>query len=323
MNKKLTVIGGGTGISHILRGLKKYPYDLSAIVNMTDNGGGSGMIRSQWGLLPPGDLRNCLIALANTEPVMENLINFRYKDGPLQGQNFGNLLIATMVELYGSMEEAVKELSQVLKVSGKVFPVTLENTHLVASFQNGEKCIGESAIPVVAKRQGTKIDCMKLFPKTPHLYYECGENLQEADYIFLGPGSLYTSIIPNLLVQGMTKALKKSKGKKILLMNIMTQAGETEGLSLRDHIQALEFHSYEGIVDICLVNNRPLSKAAREAYEKDGLNQIFLEEEDRSFLEARGISYYEGDFLEEINRSAYHKVEGIHQFVENFTEECP
>lgn len=247
MKKKVCFIGGGSGISQILRGLKHQGYDLSAIVTMTDDGGGSGIIRSQWGLLPPGDLRNCLIALANTEPTMSRLINYRYKQGPLKGQNFGNLLIATLSDMYGSFEQAVEELSQVLKVSGQVLPVTLDKNHLVARFANGERCIGESAIPKVALKQKTHIDRMELFPGGAKMFYHCEKILLDADAIVLGPGSLYTSVIPNLLVDGMVKALKKSKAKKILLMNIMTQPGETDGYSLTDHIRALEAHSYPGL----------------------------------------------------------------------------
>lgn len=319
MKKKVCFIGGGSGISQILRGLKHQGYDLSAIVTMTDDGGGSGMIRSQWGLLPPGDLRNCLIALANTEPTMSRLINYRYKQGPLKGQNFGNLLIATLSDMYGSFEQAVEELSQVLKVSGQVLPVTLDKNHLVARFANGERCIGESAIPKVALKQKTHIDRMELFPGGAKMFYHCEKILLDADAIVLGPGSLYTSVIPNLLVDGMVKALKKSKAKKILLMNIMTQPGETDSYSLTDHIRALEAHSYPGLLDACLVNKTPLSEALRASYQgKNRAEQIFLEKEERRILEKEGLVLVTGDFLDQSQGFARHKTSTVDRALKKF-----
>lgn len=322
MNKKITFVGGGSGISHILRGLKYGDYDLSAIVTMTDDGGGSGMIRSEWGLLPPGDLRNCLIALANTEPTMDKLINYRYSQGPLKGQNFGNLLIATMSEMYGSFERAVEEIGHVLKVSGQVLPVTLDKAHLVASFANGDKCIGESAIPKAAIKQNTHIDHMNLFPDNPYMFYHCEKILLDADVIVFGPGSLYTSIIPNLLVGGVVKTIRKSKAKKILLMNIMTQPGETNGYTVSDHVDALELHSYEGLLDACFINSVPVSESLKSYYwAKNQAEPIYLTPGEREALTQRGIKLYLGNFSDESKGIARHNISTVDRILKTYLEE--
>lgn len=298
-DKKVVFIGGGTGLSTILRGLKNFTEEITAIVTMADDGGGSGIIRKDMGLLPPGDIRNCLSALSNTEPTLEKLLQYRFEEGMLKGQNFGNLLIVALNNIYGSFECAIKEVSNVLNITGKVYPVTVENVHLVAQFENGDKCIGESSIPKIASRLGTSIVEMSLFPHTPYAFSKSLEAIEEADIIVLGPGSLYTSVIPNLLVRGINEALKKARGKRVFVANCMTQRGETENFNLADHIKALEKHSFEGIVQYCISNNKIVDEdILRIYYEKDYTVQVIAKDSDKEFFKDKKIQLIEGDFVE-------------------------
>lgn len=299
MEKNLVVIGGGTGISALLKGIKKYTSKITAIVTMTDDGGGSGVLRKDLGMLPPGDVRNCLIALANTEPVMEKLLQYRFEMGNLEGQNFGNLLIAALCEIYGGFDNALIELENVLRITGKVAPVTFENVHLVAEFENGDKCIGESTIPKMCSKLNTKIKNMSLFPNIPKANSKALDALIGADVILFGPGSLYTSIIPNLIVDGVVDTLKSAKAKKVYISNVMTQRGETDDYTIKMHIEAIEAHSYKGIFDMCIVNSDSPEKVLLENYlHQDDSSKIDIKEEDVKFLNERSIELIKGDFLE-------------------------
>lgn len=298
MGKKVAVLGGGTGISNLLRGMKNYTEDLTAIVAMTDDGGGSGMIRKELGLLPPGDVRSCLVALANQSPTMDKVLQYRFQEGALEGQNFGNLLIVVLNNIYGTFDVAIKEVSNVLNITGRVLPVTLENVHLVAEFANGDKCIGESRIPVAAQKLDTVITRMDMFPEIPPAFEECITAIEEAELIVLGPGSLYTSIVPNLLIGGISDAIKRSKGKVILVCNNMTEAGETMGFSVTRHIEVLEQHSYKGIVDYCICNTkRPPEKLLERYKEADGSEEVLLREGEAESLEKKGVKLLLGDFI--------------------------
>ncbi|RVU54594.1 gluconeogenesis factor YvcK family protein [Anaerosphaera multitolerans] len=312
MNKKVVVIGGGTGISALLKGIKKYTSNITAIVTMTDDGGGSGILRKDLGMLPPGDVRNCLIALANTEPVMEKLLQYRFETGNLEGQNFGNLLIAALCEIYGSFDNALIELENVLRITGKVVPVTLDNVHLVAEFKNGDKCIGESTIPKMCASLGTSIEKMSLFPHIPSANEKAVAAILSADAVLFGPGSLYTSIIPNLIVKGIVEALKGTRAQKIYISNVMTQRGETDDFTLRMHVEALEKHGYEGMFDICMANNYSPRKMLLESYfELDDSSIIEVDKKDIDFLKERSIELIEGDFLENDHHYIRHSGEKI------------
>ncbi|MBP3888889.1 MAG: YvcK family protein [Cellulosilyticum sp.] len=277
--KKVVVIGGGTGLSTMLKGIKKYTSDITAIVTVADNGGSSGKIREEMGIMPPGDIRNCLVALANTEPIMERLLQYRFLDGSLKGQNFGNLLIATLAEITGSFEEAVRVTSNVLAITGKVLPVTLEDVHLQARFQDGNTIIGETEIVEYGKNTGSNICHIELNPKLPAPTDDVIRALREAELIILGPGSLYTSIIPNLLVKDMSMYIKSAKAQKIYIANIMTQPGETSSISLEDHVVILEHYLGKNVLDAVIVNNEQVTKAQMKEYEEEGAKLLTVNKE--------------------------------------------
>ena len=238
----------------MLRGLKKYTNNITAIVTVADDGGGSGVLREDLGILPPGDIRNCILALADTEPLMEELLQYRFKDGRLKDQSFGNLFLAAMDGISNNFEEAVQKMSSVLAVTGRVIPVTLDNMILKAKLQNGKIIDGESNIPKASIEHNSPIEEIFIEPKDAKAIVEALIAISEADAIILGPGSLYTSIIPNLLVKEITDALDKTKALRIYVSNIMTQPGESDNYSVKDHIVAIHKHARCKVVDYVLVN---------------------------------------------------------------------
>lgn len=290
-------IGGGTGLSMILSGLKHYFKNITAIVTVSDDGGSSGMLREDLDILPPGDIRACMLALSNTEESMEKLFNYRFHTGSLEGHNFGNLLIAALHGIYGNFSVAIKEASNVLNISGKVLPVTLERMDLIAKLKNGTSVIGESKIPQVAINENSPIEKISLTNKEITLLKECHKSIRQADVIILGPGSLYTSIIPNLLIKDMTQVLQQSKAEIIYISNIMTQMGETDGFSVKDHVEVIEKHSYKDLIDYIIVNRQEASEEIRKSYKKEGAYQILPSKEDRSYLEEKSIKLIEGNFI--------------------------
>ena len=258
MKKKITVIGGGTGQANLLRGLKNYNIDLTAVVTMADDGGGSGKLRQEIGMLPPGDIRNCIIALSDIEPAMETLMQHRFKEGSLKGQSFGNLFLAALNEIYGDFELAISKISEILAVRGRVLPVTLEDIHLVAKLANGNLVNGESNIAQECINQSTRIDKILLRPSNVDAFPEVIDRINNSDIIVLGPGSLYTSIIPNLLVADVAKAIYESKAVKIYVSNIMTEYGETTGYSIYNHMKAILDHSIFPIIDKVIINKKDI-----------------------------------------------------------------
>ena len=287
---KIVAIGGGHGLSTMLRGLKRYTKDITAIVTVADDGGGSGMLREDLGILPPGDIRNCILALANTEPTMEQLLDYRFTEGSLAGQSFGNLFLAAMDGISGSFDEAVHRMGEVLAITGRVLPVTNQSVHLEAEFVNGSRVLGESKIFYAKKRNDCRIHLGRLVPEHPKPLPESIEAIAQADLILLGPGSLYTSIIPNLLVDGVAEAIAKSRALKILVMNIMTQDGESDGYTGADHVRALLHHGAPGIIDVCIANNAVIGEAILAPYRQEDVEQLRLEREE---IEAMGIQVEE------------------------------
>lgn len=287
---RIVAIGGGTGLSTLLRGLKNYTENITAIVTVADDGGGSGVLREELGMLPPGDIRNCITALANAEPTMIELMNYRFSEGIYKGQSFGNLLLAALNGVCGSFEEAVARTHEVLAVTGKVLPVTGSNVNLVAEFEDGSSVCGESKIYVHKKRHQCRIERVHLEPPGSRALAGALEAIEKADLIVLGPGSLYTSVIPNLLVEGIVQALVHAEAPKVYVMNVMTQDGETEGYSGMDHIRALNDHAAgQRIVDACIYNTAPVSEELCRRYSPEGAEPVKINPEE---FEQAGIALY-------------------------------
>lgn len=291
---KIVAIGGGTGLSTMLRGLKIYSSNITAIVTVADDGGGSGVLRQDLGMLPPGDIRNCILALADTEPVMQQLLEYRFKEGMLKGQNFGNLFLAAMDGISSSFEEAVRKMSDVLAVTGRVLPVTLDDIRLCAELNDGYVICGESNIGKHNTFHKGRIKRVFLEPETANPLQDAIDAILEADVVILGPGSLYTSIIPNLLVEGVYNYIKKSKAIKVYVCNVMTQPGETEGYSVFDHIEAIEKHSCKGIIDYCIVNTADIPADLKSKYADDGAETVKV---DYELISRAGIKVISGDFV--------------------------
>lgn len=260
---RIVVVGGGTGLSVLLRGLKEFDIDITAIVTVADDGGSSGRLRSDFDMPPPGDIRNCMVALSDTEPLMEKLWQHRFKSGEgLAGHSFGNLFLAAMTDITGDFETAIKEASRVLAVGGRVLPAVSESVILRAYMEDGSYVEGESQIPLVQK----KIERVEVEPNDLEPLPEALEAIRQADAIVIGPGSLYTSILPNLLVKNLTQALQEAPGKKIYICNVMTQSGETDHYTASDHVKAIYDHIDTELFDYILVNSAPIPPAVVEQY---------------------------------------------------------
>ena len=309
---KIVAVGGGTGLSTMLRGLKKYTKNLTAIVTVADNGGGSGVLRDDLRIPPPGDIRHCMEALANTEPIMEKLLTYRFTEGSLSGQSFGNLILAALHGVTGSFEEAVREMSHVLAITGQVVPVTSADVQLEAVFENGARVVGESQIAAFKKEQDCRIHHVNLIPRSPAATAEALEAIGEADLILLGPGSLYTSIIPNLLVDSIAQSIAKSDAPKLYICNIMTQEGETEGYTAADHLEALLAHGGPGLVDLCLVNTAPVRPGLLEKYREEDAVPLPV---DRERIAALGLELVERPVASETGGYARHDPDRLAQAV--------
>jgi uncharacterized cofD-like protein len=257
---KIVAIGGGHGLATLLRGLKEYTYNLTAIVTVADSGGSSGKLRKEMGILPPGDLRNCLAALSNDEALLTHLFQYRFPDGQsgLNGHSLGNLLITALAEITGSFEEAVAESGRVLAVRGRVLPSTLQQVDLIADVHlpmvtGGVRVEGESEIP----RLSWRVKRVYLQPSSPAAYPEAIKAILGADLIVIGPGSLYTSILPNLLVPEISQAIRSSKAVKVYVCNIAAQPGETDHYTCEDHVRAIEDHVGKDLFQVVLANLPP------------------------------------------------------------------
>ena len=263
---KVVVIGGGTGIPVLLRGIKAYTDNLSAIITVADDGGSSGRLRGDLGILPPGDIRNCLVALADREPLMEELLQYRFPIGELKGHNMGNLLLAALCDINnGSFDQAVHGLSRVLAVRGQVFPATLSDVCLCAEMEDGSVVCGESKITASLN----KIKKVYLSPEDCPASQDALQAIAEAEMIVMGPGSLYTSIIPCLMAKGVSEALKSSSAAKVYVCNVMTQPGETDGYTASQHLRAILEHAGE-IVDYMVVNEQTIPPRVVERYNREG-----------------------------------------------------
>lgn len=309
---KIVAIGGGNGLSTMLRGLKTHTGNLTAVVTVADDGGGSGVLRQDLGMPPPGDIRNCMQALANVEPVMEQLLAYRFTEGTLSGQAFGNLLLAALNGISDSFDEAVARMSEVLAITGRVLPVTNADVQLEAIFENGSRITGESKIFEFKKKQDCRIREVRLVPENPPALSQAVSAIEEADVIVLGPGSLYTSIIPNLLVEGIVESICASSALKIYVCNIMTQDGETEGMTAADHVSALLRHGAPGLVNVCLANSATVQPGLVERYRAEDAAPIVV---DRAAVESLGVELIERPLTSESTDYARHSAARLAQVI--------
>lgn len=298
-NIKIVTIGGGTGNSIMLRGIKEITNNITTIVTVADDGGGSGVLRRDLGMLPPGDIRACLISLANTEPAMEKILQYRFKEGCLKGQSFGNLFLAAMADLYGGFDLGLKEASNVLALTGKVLPMTLENVTLYARLEDGSIIEGESNITFLTRKSGGKIEEVFIKPELPKPMNETVDEIMKADLILIGPGSLYTSIMPNILVDNVAKALRDTKAPIYYATNVMTQAGETDNYSVTDHVNAITKHAGGNIIDKILVNEEEIPELVRLKYYYEQKSQpVYLKPGEKESLEKLGYEVITGPFVD-------------------------
>ncbi len=318
---KIVVFGGGTGLSILLRGLKSYTKDISAVVTVADDGGGSGVLREDLGMLPPGDMRNCIIALSDIEPIMVKLMQHRFSEGYLKGQSFGNLFIAAMYEIFGNYEYALKEIGSIFRLSGKVLPMTLQDTHLKAFLDNGDCILGEKYIPEYVSKLNCKIDKISLVPNVCKPLEETIRDIKEADIIVIGPGSLYTSVIPNMLVEGIPKLLKESKATVFYVCNLMTQPGESDNYNVLDHVNAIIKHSQRYMIDYVIANDEMIPEDLIINYKYKGAKQVLIDEEQIRKLEEMNIKVISSNFIDIRKNYVRHNSDKIGQLLINYVNE--
>jgi len=292
---RIVVVGGGTGLSVLLSGLKLHTSNLTAIVTVTDTGGSSGRLRDELDVLPPGDIRSCLVALADAEPLIRDLFQYRFEDGSgLKGHSFGNLFITAMTMVTGDFERAIKESSKVLAIRGRVIPSTLTQVSLVAEFSDGKTVEGETDITAYNVSNKKPIQRVSLKPADCQAAEEALEAIENAELIVLGPGSLYTSVLPNLMIKDIFEKILEADAHKVYVVNAMTQPGETEKYSVYDHVEALISHTDPRIIDTCFVNTQPVPDELVAKYkEQDSFPAIL----DIDKIRERGYEVVTGEML--------------------------
>lgn len=292
----LVAIGGGSGLATLLRGLKREVSSgelasLTAIVTVTDDGGSSGRLRRDFAVLPPGDIRNCLAALADDEALLTRLFQYRFASGEgLAGHSFGNLLLTALAGMAGDFYQAILAAERILSVRGRILPSTVHDVQLRARGKSGTWYEGETAVG----RSGERLQRVELVPKSVPAFPDAVAALQAADLIVLGPGSLYTSVLPNLLIRGLATALARSRAPVVLPMNLMTQPGETDGMDAHDHLRALERHAGEGLVDVVLAHDGGIPKARLAQYRASGARPVAV---DAKRLARHGAELVTADLL--------------------------
>jgi uncharacterized cofD-like protein len=305
---RIVSIGGGNGLSTLLRGLKRYAQashgsvDITAVVTVTDDGGSSGRLRRDFDVLPPGDIRNCMVALSEDEALLARLFQYRFSNGRgLKGHSFGNLFLTAMTRLTGDFGQAVRLSSEVLAVRGRIYPSTAANVVLEATLADGRKVSGETRI----SRSTSRIDRIALRPRRAKPLPETLEAIAQADLITLGPGSLFTSVIPNLLVDGIPYAIAASGARKVYFVNLMSQPGETTNFRASDHVEAIHRHCGGPLIDVCVVNSRKIRGKLLHRYQARAARPV---ENDIENLERMGIAVLQTDLLRTSGRSAPEKV---------------
>lgn len=302
--RRVVAIGGGTGLPVVLTALKRYlgtrVSDLTAVVTVADDGGSSGRLREELAVLPPGDIRKCLVALAEVEPLMAELFQFRFGgDGALAGHSFGNLFLAALAHVTGNFLQAIRFSSKVLAVRGTILPSTLESVTLGAELADGRIVHGESKLA----RQGTPVRRVFLQPATVRALPEVLEAIDRAHAVVLAPGSLYTSLVPNLLVGGIAEALRQTAALRLYVANLMTEPGETDGMSLADHLEGLHAHAGRGLVDGVVVHGRPFPGEVLRRYARSGARPVVL---DRDRLTAFGVWVVDADLTGRTELARHH-----------------
>lgn len=288
---RIVVIGGGTGTFTVLSGLKHYASNLSVIVTMADDGGSSGMLRDEFGVLPPGDTRQCLVALSEESQLMRDLLNYRFESGQLEGHAFGNLLLTALEKVGGNFAEAVKAAEQLLNIQGRVIPVTLDNVRLKLTL-NGREINGENQI---TSTEFTRSDKTRLtLEPTAQLNPEASEAIKAADMIVIGPGNLYSSLIPNLLVEGMSSVLRQSAGKKVFVCNLVNKPGQTDGFQVHDFLDEVEKYIEPGFFDYVVYGNQKPSQKLLDSYAAHGENWV---EFNNNAADKRQTSFLGDDLL--------------------------
>ena len=298
--KRIVVIGGGTGNFVVLSGLKNYPVDLSAIVSMADDGGSTGILRDELGVLPPGDVRQCLVALSDSSRLMRSLMNYRFENGGLEGHSFGNLLLSALEKVTGSFEKAVEEAGRILSIKGKVIPVTTHQVRLKMILHNGKVLEGEGQI-YTSQEIDKGFQSIYLEP-IPEVNKRAIDEIMNADLVVVGPGGLYTSLIPNLLVEGVSKALRDTKAKKVFVVNLMNRKGQTTGFTLGKHLQEIKRFTGIDVFDFVVVNNKMPPKELLAMYASEGemvVNDLKLDGRlvEADLMESRKMEYAKGDVL--------------------------
>ncbi|MBM7541520.1 gluconeogenesis factor YvcK family protein [Amphibacillus cookii] len=298
--KTVAVLGGGTGMPVLLRGLKHYPIHLSAIVTVADDGGSSGRLRTEMAMPAPGDIRNVIAALAEVEPIMEQFFQHRFQNGNgLMGHTMGNLILAAMTAVTGDFYNGIKEIARVFNVKGRIYPIANQNMFLHAEMLDGEIVSGESKIPLAKKR----IKRVFIEPEAVEPLPEAVKAVREADLVVISPGSLYTSTLPNLVVPQIADALREAEGKVVYVCNVMTQAGETDDYSAADHAQAIIDHVGEGCIDKILVHNQDITESMRIKYAEENATPV---DYDRERLDLLGMEIIEADIIDDHKRLLRH-----------------
>jgi len=313
-NPRVVVIGGGTGMPVLLRGLKDLPIHLTALVTVADDGGSTGKIRKDMHIPAPGDIRNVIAALSDVEPILLDLFQHRFQTGNgLSGHSMGNLLLAAMTSVTGDFYTGIKEISRVLNVKGDVYPISNENLTLHASMDDGTIVSGESNIPLANK----KIERVFLSPEHIKPMPHAVEAIKKADLIVISPGSLYTSIMPNLIIPGIDLALKQTQGKVVYVCNIMTQLGETTGYSAADHVQAIYDHIGTGTLDSIIVHSEPIEKPMLREYEKEGADPVVC---DVDRLKTMELEVIKGDIVDHSQQAVRHDTKKISSLLYSMLE---
>ena len=326
---RVVAIGGGTGLSMLLRGLKHYlarrrqeserhPIsDLAAIVTVTDDGGSSGRLRREYRVLPPGDIRNCMVALSQDEALLGRLFQYRFHAGRgLRGHSFGNLFLTALSHVTGDFAEAVRVSGEVLAIRGRIFPTTLENVSLEAVMTDGKIVLGETRIA----KSGKKIRRLSLRPRRVRPLPEVLEAIRQADLILIGPGSLYTSILPNLLVSGVSEAIAKSSATRVLIANLMTQPGETQDYSLADHVRAIYGHTRRKFIDWVVASNQLVSTDVARRYSARGAEPVRVDIQD---LQGLGVHCLLDNLLEEHGVVRHNSTRLAQLLIEEFVARRP